>query len=97
MIQACKYSTSRKKTSTTGKYSKQILSSVSGLVSGLILVILPKCPACVAAYFAFLTGVGLSTPVAGFLRTSLLILCTVSLVIAIFFIIKKRGISWNVR
>ena len=35
---------------------------------GLLLVLLPKCPACVAAYLAFFTGAGLAAPIAEYLR-----------------------------
>jgi hypothetical protein len=49
-------------------------------VPGLILVLLPKCPACLAAYLAVGTGLGLSLPVAGAVRWTLLIACSAALV-----------------
>jgi hypothetical protein len=45
-----------------------------------ILVLMPKCPACIAAYLAIGTGIGLSLPVATYLRLGILILCVLSLV-----------------
>ncbi len=49
------------------------------LIPGATLVLLPKCPACVAMYVALFSGVGLSLASASLIRTSLLILCVLIL------------------
>lgn len=41
------------------------------------LALIPKCPACIAAYMLLFTGIGVSLPAAGALRTVLITLCVI--------------------
>lgn len=45
-----------------------------------ILAVLPKCPACLAAYVALGTGIGLSLTAATYLRLSLIVVCLATLI-----------------
>lgn len=49
------------------------------LLPGATLVLLPKCPLCLAGYIALGTGIGLSVPGATYLRLLLIVLCVITL------------------
>lgn len=51
------------------------------MVPTFTLAMIPKCPACVAAYVALATGIGISLPTATWLRLMLVTLCVVSLLV----------------
>jgi len=59
--------------------ARRVLAAARWLIPGGILAVLPKCPACLVAYFALAGGIGISLSTATYLRMALLILCPASL------------------
>jgi hypothetical protein len=45
------------------------------MAPGFVLLIIPKCPVCLAAYIALGTGIGISFAVATWIRWALIALC----------------------
>lgn len=58
------------------------------MLSTLVLILIPKCPVCLAAWVTFLTGVGLSLTVAAWLRLFLIVASCVVLTLFIFLRLK---------
>ena len=61
------------------------------IIPSATLLLMPKCPVCLAAYVALFSGVGMSVASATHVRTSLLILC----VSALLYLAMKR--LWRAR
>ncbi|HEX7159010.1 MAG TPA: hypothetical protein VF214_08360 [Edaphobacter sp.] len=57
---------------------------------GAMLLLLPKCPACVAAYLAVWTGAGLAAPVAEYLRPVLAVVFVISVVYLTLGLVRRR-------
>jgi hypothetical protein len=82
-MSSCCNADSDRKTSTWLRRVQEIFAWV---FPSAILVLVPKCPACLAAYVTLWTGLGLSLSAATYLRWVLLFLCVASL---LFLIVKR--------
>ena len=82
-MKACCNAASDRNTATWVRRVREILAWV---LPGAILVLVPKCPACLAAYVALWTGIGLSLIMASYLRWGMLLIYVTVLV----FLIMRR-------
>lgn len=73
------------------------ISASAWLLPGGLLVLMPKCPVCFAAYIALFTGVGISIPAASGLRLFLIVACGVSLLLLALFYYRRFLASKNNR
>ena len=74
--------------------ARRLREMVAWIVPSTLLVLVPKCPACLAAYVALWTGLGLSFSTAAWLRWSLLFACVASLM---FLIVSRLDLVGTVR
>jgi hypothetical protein len=63
----------------TPSFMRRSLDLSAKFIPVAILAVLPKCPACLAAYVALGTGIGLSLTAATYLRLLLIVVCVGSL------------------
>jgi hypothetical protein len=82
-MSACCAAAGDRKTPTWVRRVREIFAWV---LPSAILVLVPKCPVCLAAYVTLWTGLGLSLSTATYLRWVLLFLCVASL---LYLIVKR--------
>ena len=83
MMNGCCEAASDRKTPTWARRVREIFAWA---LPSVVLVLVPKCPACLAAHVTLWTGLGLSFSTATYLRWMLLFLCVASL---LFLIVER--------
>ena len=66
--------------SRNGTASRRLARFAGVAIPGILLALMPKCPACVAAYVAAFTGLGISLTAASQIRTVAIVVCALALV-----------------
>jgi len=59
-------------------FLRRCLDALRWMAPGFVLLIIPKCPVCLAAYIALGTGIGISFAVAAWIRWILISICVAS-------------------
>lgn len=65
--------------------------AIQWLFPATLLVLMPKCPLCVAAYVALFTGIGISVSTARWIQILMLALCLTSLAYLAFRLKRSRS------
>ncbi|WP_010586019.1 hypothetical protein [Schlesneria paludicola] len=68
------------------------MNSIWLLIPGTILLTLPKCPVCLAVYFTFWTGIGLSLSTASAWHTGL----AITSITLLLLIVARNLANWRV-
>jgi hypothetical protein len=80
-MSACCHAAGNRTTPTWVRRGRAILGWI---LPSAVLVVVPKCPACLAAHVALWTGLGLSLSMATYLRWALLFVCISTLLFLIW-------------
>jgi hypothetical protein len=67
--------------------------SIQWLFPTALLVLMPKCPLCVAAYVALFTGVGISVSTARWIQIVMLMICLTSLAYLAIKYYRRRSMA----
>lgn len=65
--------------------------TIGWIVPGATLILLPKCPLCLAAYVTLFSGIGITVAGASFLRTSLQMLSVAALLYLLIKHLRRRN------
>jgi hypothetical protein len=70
---------------------RRVWRGIQWLFPTTLLVLIPKCPLCVAAYVALFTGVGISVSTARWIQILMLVFCLTSLVYLVVRFCRRRA------
>ena len=71
--------------------TRRSLGAAGYVVPSAILVLLPKCPACIVAYLAMGAGIGVTMTTAAALRVILLVLCVTCLAVVTVKRVRRKA------
>jgi hypothetical protein len=72
------------------RLARRFRGATASLLPGAVLMLLPKCPLCLAAWLAMATGIGVSATAASRIRAIIVILWAVGVALAASQFIRRR-------
>jgi hypothetical protein len=71
--------------------ARRLATGAGSILPGAVLVLLPKCPLCLAAWLTAVTGAGFSAAGAAWVREMLVVLWVAGAALAAASILRRRG------
>ena len=93
-MSSCCHSGSTRKAPRWARRTREL---IAWALPSTVLVLVPKCPACLAAYVALWSGIGLSFGTAAYLRWAMLFVSVAALIFLIVNSIKKGTDRWHIQ
>jgi hypothetical protein len=81
---------SREKSNELNSTGKNVINYLGGAFSVILMILIPKCPMCLAGYIALGTGISISFITASYVKIFSITTCIMSLV---FIILKRIKVS----
>jgi hypothetical protein len=79
------------------RLARRLSRAAASILPGAVLVLLPKCPLCVAAWLTAVTGVGFSATGAAWVRGMLVVLCVAAVALAAAPIVRRLAVGERIR
>jgi hypothetical protein len=73
------------------RFARRLSATAASILPGTLLVLLPKCPMCLAAWLTMLTGVGFSAAGAAWMRGIVAVFWIAAAALAATSILRRRA------
>ena len=73
------------------RLARRLSAAAASILPGAVLVLLPKCPLCLAAWLTVVTGIGFSAAGAAWVRGMLVVFWVAAVALAAAQIIRRRA------
>jgi hypothetical protein len=75
------------------RLARRLSTAAASILPGAMLVLLPKCPLCLAAWLTVVTGVGFSAAGAAWMRGMLVVFWVAAVALAATPIVRRRALG----